>query len=73
MKYAVDKIINNIVILENIDTLEIKEIDITHLPFSIYEGAIITYQNDSYKLDETEEEKRRKTILEKFNKLRNNN
>ena len=73
MKYAVDRIINNIAIIENIDTLETKEINITTLPFSIYEGAILTYLDNIYKLDETEEEKRRRIILEKFNKLRNNN
>lgn len=73
MKYAVDRIIDNIAIIENINTLEKKEIDITILPFSIYEGAILTYQDNIYKLDEPEEEKRRRIILEKFNKLRNNN
>ena len=73
MKYAVDRIINNIAILENIDTLETKEIALTTLPFSIYEGAILIYQDNNYILDKTEEEKRKRTILEKFNKLRNNN
>lgn len=73
MKYAVDKIIENIAILENINTQEIKEIDITTLPFSVYEGAILIYQDNTYKLDLTEEEKRKRIVLEKFNKLRNNN
>lgn len=73
MKYSVDEIIDNIVILENINTLEKKEIDINTLPISIYEGAILIYQDNTYKLDETEEERRRRIILEKFNKLRNNN
>lgn len=73
MKWAVDRIIDNIVVIENIDTLEKEEVDISILPFSIYEGAILTYQDNTYKLDETEEEKRRRIILEKFNKLRNNN
>lgn len=72
MKYVVDRIINNIAILENIDTLEKKEIDITTLSFPIYEGAILNFYNDTYKLNETEEEKRRSIILEKFKKLRNN-
>lgn len=72
MKWAVDRIIDNIAVIENIKTLEKKEIDITLLHFSIYEGAILTYENNIYKLDETEEEIRRKIILEKFNKLRNN-
>ena len=73
MKWAVDRIIDNIAVIENIKTLEKKEIDITTLTFSIYEGAILTYENNIYKLDETEEERRRRVILEKFNRLRNNN
>ena len=72
MKWAVDRIIDNIAVIENIKTLEKKEIDITTLPFSIRESAILKYQNGIYELDESEEERRRRIILEKFNKLRNN-
>lgn len=72
MKYAVDRIIDNIAVIENINTLERKEIDITTLPFSIYEGSILIYQNNEYKLEEDEEERRRRIILEKFRRLRNN-
>lgn len=72
MKYAVDRIIDNIAVIENINTLERKEIDITTLPFSIYEGSILICQNNEYKLEEDEEERRRRIILEKFRRLRNN-
>lgn len=73
MKWAVDRIINDIVIIENIETLEKREVDITLLPSSIYEGSILVYQNNKYILDETEEEQRRRLIEEKFMRLRNNN
>ena len=72
MKWAVDRIIDNIAVIENINTLKKKEIDITTLPFSIYEGTILKYIDNTFELDETEEERRRRIILDKFNKLRNN-
>lgn len=72
MKWAVDRIIDNIAVIENINTLEKKEIDITTLPYSLYEGAILSYIDNTYILDETEEERRRRIILEKFKRLRSN-
>jgi len=70
MRWAVDKIIDNIVILENIETLEKKEIDINLLPYSFHDGSIIVIQDGKYYLDETTEEKRRQIIEEKFKRLR---
>lgn len=72
MKWAIDKIINNIVIIENINTLEKKELDINLLPPSIHEGSILIYKNDNYILDIDEEEQRKKLIEERFKRLRNN-
>ena len=72
MKYAVDRIINDIAILENIETNEMCEIDISTLPFSIYEGAIITLKKGVYYLEENEEDKRRKMIEDRFKRLRDN-
>lgn len=72
MKWAIDRIINSIVILENIETLEKKEVDVALLPSSILEGSIIIFRDNKYYLDETEEERRRRIIEEKFKKLRNN-
>lgn len=71
MKWTVDKIIENIATIENIDTLEKQEIDITLLPFSIHEGSILTNKDGIYNLELDEEEKRRKLIEERFKKLRN--
>ena len=64
MKYAVDEIIDNIVTLEDIETKEKKYID-------IYDGAVLIYEDDTYKLDISEETLRRKRIIEKLNRLKN--
>lgn len=73
MKWAIDKIIDNIAIIENINTLEKKEISIELLPSSISEGTILKYKNNTYQLDKNEEEIRRISIEERFKRLRNNN
>lgn len=73
MKYAVDRIEDNIVVIEDINTKEKKEIEKSLLPQDIKEGRILTYENNEYKLDLTEEEIRRKKIQERFNRLKKNN
>ena len=70
MKWAVDEIIDNIVVIENIDSGIKKEVDIRLLPSSIYEGAILSYDGKTFVLDESEEDKRRRIIMEKFKRLR---
>ena len=54
MKWAVDKIVNDIVVLENIKTLEKREVNITLLPSSIHDGSILSLENDCYVLDNDE-------------------
>ena len=39
--YSIDRIEDNIAILENRTTLELKEVDITLLPNNIKEGSIL--------------------------------
>ena len=41
------------------------------LPEDIYDGAILIYEDDTYKLDISEETLRRKRIIEKLNRLKN--
>lgn len=72
MKWAIDKIENNLALLENINTLEKKEVSIFLLPKNIHEGSILIYQNNTYQLDPQEENNRKKLIEEKFKKLRSN-
>ena len=70
MKYAIDRIEENIAILEDINTKEKIEINVEELPKEIKEGNILLFKDNKYIIDEDEEEKRRKIILEKFNKLK---
>lgn len=72
MKYALDRIEENIAILENIETGELIKISIQHLPPNIHEGTILKEKNNTYTIDIQEEEKRRKLIEDKFKKLRGN-
>ena len=72
MKYALDRIEENIAILENIETGERRKISIQHLPPNIHEGTILKEKNNTYTIDIQEEEKRRKLIEDKFKKLRGN-
>ena len=70
MKYAVDRIEDNIVVLENINTKEKLEVQKELLPSNIKDGTILIFENNEYKFDLIEEELRRKKIQERFNRLR---
>lgn len=72
MKYALDRIEEDIAILENIKTGEKRKISIFNLPQNIHEGTILKKENNTYLIDIQEEEKRRRKIQEKFKKLRGN-
>lgn len=68
--WSIDKIEDNIVVLEDINTLEKKEVDKNLLPNNIKEGSIISYNDNVYVLEISEEERRRQEILEQFMRLR---
>lgn len=68
--YSIDRIEDTIVVLENIITKEKKEVDIILLPVEIKEGSIVSYKDDMYVLEITEEEKKRQEILKRFQSLR---
>ena len=70
MKYAIDRIENNIAILENLETKEIIEVDISLLPEESKESSIIAVIDNEYKLDIEEEQERKESLLNRFNKLR---
>ena len=70
MKYAVDRIEDNLVIIENLETKEIIEIEKDKLPEGIKDGTILIYEDEEYKLDLNEEELRRRQIQDRFNRLR---
>ena len=72
MKWVIDRIEDDIVILESISTKEKKEVSINLLPSSIHEGSVLVFYNEQYINDEDYEIKRRTEILERFKRLRNN-
>lgn len=70
MKYCVDRLENDIAILEHLETKEIIEISINLLPNNIKENNIIVYDNNKYILDKETERERKKDLLSRFNKLK---
>ena len=68
MKYAVDKIEDNIALLENLETKEKKEIDISNM--KIKEGDILVYIDGVYVVDIKERENRLKKLREKLDRLK---
>ncbi len=73
MIYIVDKIEDNIAVLENKDTREIINVNISCLPSLIKEGSILKYDGSKYYIDNELEMKRRQDLLERFKRLRNKN
>ena len=71
MKYIVDRIEEDIVVLLKYGTNEIIEIDKKILSDNIHDGSIIVFDGNKYYLDIDDEEKRRQEILNRFIKLRN--
>lgn len=70
MKYAVDRIEGDIVILENLETKEKKEVQKSELPNTIKESNIVIESNNTYSISQKEENERLKLIQEKFNKIK---
>lgn len=71
MKYAIDQIIDNIAILENIKTKEKLEVDTKLLPKNVKEKNVLVEKNGKYFKDKKEEEARLKRIEEKLKRLQN--
>lgn len=71
MKWAIDKIEQNIALLENIETGEKKEVATSLLPPHIKEGNILIEKNNTYQVNFSTEEKRRQELELQFKRLRN--
>ncbi len=69
MKYAVDRIEDDIIVLENLDNNKIENISKDVLP-NVKEGDIVILENGIYRVDTEEGKKRRKTIKTKMDRLR---
>ena len=70
MKYIIDRVEDNIVVCENLETKEMIELDKSLLPKNIKDGNVLLFENNEYKLDLNEEELRRQRIRERFNRLK---
>lgn len=70
MKYAVDKIEDNIVTLENIIDGSKKNILLKDITFNIIEGDILMFNGKKYIKDDNLKNERLKKIQEKMNRLR---
>ena len=70
MKFAVDKIDNGVVLLENIKDNSKVEVSLDKLTLDVKETDILVYKNNKYEKDDNEKEERLRLIEEKMNKLR---
>lgn len=71
MRFVVDRIIDDVAILEEISTKEKVEINLELLPVDVRNGSILKYENDCYILDYNYEDERRKVLRERINRLKN--
>ncbi len=69
MKFSVDQIIDEIAVLENIETKEKKTVNLIELPEEVQEGNILILK-ETYMIDKQEEITRRQTIEEKMAELK---
>lgn len=70
MKYAVDSIVDDIAVLEELETKEKKEVSLEMLPEEIQEGNILIHQDNEYYINREYEATRRETLEEKLERLK---
>lgn len=72
MKFAVDRIEGEYAILENIETGEKREELLTFLPI-VKEKDILVFEDNLYKKDDVERQRRMEEIREKLERLKRKN
>ena len=70
-KYSVDRIEENIVVLENTNNKEIIEINKSEFDFEVVEGNILKLVEGKFVLDKDNEVSRRESLRERLNRLKN--
>lgn len=70
MKYAVDSIVDDIAVIEEIETGDKKEVSLEILPEEIQEGNILAYRDGEYYIDRQYEAVRRQSLEEKMEELK---
>ena len=68
MKYAVDKIEDDLVVCEELTTGEKITLNKNEIKGDVHEGTIIIKSDSSYEVNNQEEENRRKLLQKIFNK-----
>lgn len=69
MKYVIDRIEEDIAVLQDLKSKEMLNINIKELPANIKEGSFLI-KNKIFKIDKKEEDRRRQELRKRFNKLR---
>lgn len=70
MKYAVDSIVDEIAVIEDIETGDKKEVSLELLPEEIQEGNILLFQDNEYYINREYEAVRRQSLEEKMEELK---
>ena len=70
-KYSVDRIEEDIIVLENIDNKEIVEVNKTELDFEVVDGNILKLVDGKFVLDQETEVSRKESLRERLNRLKN--
>ena len=70
-KYSVDRIEEDIIVLENIDNKEIIEINKSELDFEVVDGNILRLVDGKFVLDKETEVSRKESLRERLNRLKN--
>lgn len=69
LKYIVERIEDGIASLENIETGEITNYNISDIPFKIYEGDVLIFEEQMWRYDNEEKELRKIRIENKMKNL----
>lgn len=70
-KYSVDRIEEDIIVLENIENKEIIEISKSELNFEVVDGNILKLVDGKFVLDQETEVSRKESLRERLNRLKN--
>ncbi len=70
MKYAIDRIEDDIVVLENIETKEKRLVNKELFSDDIADGIVVKVIEDKYVIDSNSYDERRQKIREKMDKLK---
>lgn len=69
-KYIVDRVVEDIVVLEEIGTRQIVYFDKKIFDFEVYDNDVIALTDGKYVKDEAEKAKRMEIVRNKFDRLR---